>query len=114
MSYNNTFGETYAINNQVTSYIENRIQFKKLKNKRDAKMYILFDENPELTEWFEEDVKEFDVLFSEGWTVKDLAGYFGRTNDEVALLIMERAIRGKIKIEDRQLVKALWRSWGNE
>lgn len=105
MSSMERFAEEYAVNNQVTSYCENRVQFKKLKNKPGAKMYILFDENPELTEWFEEDVKELDELFRDGWTVEDLSYYFGRSNDEVALLIMERAIRGKIKMEDRQSIQ---------
>lgn len=105
MSCEERFAEQYAINNQITSYCENRVQFKKLKNKPGAKMYVLFDENPELTEWFEDDVKEFDELFHDGWTVEDLSYYFGRSNDEVALLIMERAIRGKIKLEKRKSIK---------
>jgi hypothetical protein len=92
-----------------TSYIEGRKQFKGLKRSNKAKMefgkvyYCLedLDERGVSLDWYEDDVIEFDKLYHEGKSVQWLSEYFGRGTDEVAILILDRAIKDKINPEKR-------------
>ncbi len=42
-------------------------------------------------------VTEFDYLWKEGHSLEDIAKYFDRDMDEVALLLMDRMKQGKVK-----------------
>jgi len=91
------------------SYIEGRKQFEGLKRSDKNRMstgevYYVFDdiEHKGISlDWYKDDVELIDQLFHEGWTVNEIAERFKRKDDEVAILIMDRAIKGFINIEKR-------------
>lgn len=47
--------------------------------------------------WRSSEVEEFDYLYNEGYSLWDIARYFKRDPDEVAVLMMDRIRRGKIQ-----------------
>ena len=47
--------------------------------------------------WSTKDVKEFDKLWKKGKSLVELAKHFNRTTEEVAVLVMDRALKDKIK-----------------
>ncbi|MED4914342.1 hypothetical protein [Parageobacillus thermoglucosidasius] len=69
--------------------------------KRIAKMKILYPETYMLFEdtdfyWDERDVLQFDRMWNEGYSLEDIATYFRRHEDEIALLVIDRARKGYI------------------
>jgi hypothetical protein len=54
--------------------------------------------------WSLEDVHEFDEMWKHGIKkgksseelIKEIAEYFGRTHEEIAVLVMDRGMKGKI------------------
>jgi hypothetical protein len=48
-------------------------------------------------EWSLKEVWEFERMWNEGKSLIEIAEHFGRTHEEVAVLIMDRALKGKIK-----------------
>jgi hypothetical protein len=47
--------------------------------------------------WDLEDVLEFDELYQQGKSIQEIAEYFGRTHEEVAILVIDRALKNKIR-----------------
>ena len=92
------------------SYIEDRKQFEGLKRTdrtrmATGKVYYALDDIDSygvFLEWYEEDIEEFDRLYHQGLTVDRLAVHFNRTEDEVGILIMDRAIKGHLSVIQRQ------------
>jgi len=87
-----------------TGYIEARRQYKGLRksDKTEPDYYYALDECDEhglSLDWYESDVEEFDQLWSQGWSIEKLSEYFGRTLDEIGILVIDRAIKGKIKAQ---------------
>ncbi len=101
--------QLFTANKLETSYIEQRKQFKGLKRSNKTKMdsgrvYYCLDDLDGWglsLDWYEDDVKEFDKLYHEGKSVQWLSEYFGRGTDEVAILILDRAIKEKINPKKR-------------
>lgn len=101
--------QLYAANKLVNSFGKDRIQFKGLKRSNKKKRnservyYCLddLDDRGVSLDWYEDDVIEFDKLYHEGKSVQWLSEYFGRGTDEVAILILDRAIKDKINPEKR-------------
>jgi hypothetical protein len=57
--------------------------------------------------WSMEEVFEFEKMWNEGKSLMEIAEHFGRTHEEVAVLIMDRALKGKIKKRESGI-------WGRE
>lgn len=49
--------------------------------------------------WDIEDVLELDRMYKAGKSIQEMCEYFGRSGEEVALLIMDRAMRNKIRVK---------------
>ena len=47
--------------------------------------------------WDIEDVLELDQMYKAGKSIQEMCEWFGRTGEEVALLIMDRAMQNKIR-----------------
>lgn len=47
--------------------------------------------------WSTKQVEEFDNLWSEGMSLKNISLYFNRDIDELAILLIDRARKGKAK-----------------
>lgn len=47
--------------------------------------------------WDIDHVKDFEYLWNEGHTLSDIAKYLKRDIDEVAILLLDRARKGKVK-----------------
>lgn len=47
--------------------------------------------------WTKDDVKDFQRLWEEGCSIQKLSQRFNRSQEEVALLVIDRASRGRIK-----------------
>lgn len=58
--------------------------------------YILFDKNPEFCYWPLLQVVDFDEAYKQKKSVQTLSEMFKRTQEEIALLIFDRAIKNKI------------------
>ncbi|PFI93391.1 hypothetical protein [Priestia megaterium] len=99
-----------TVNKLEKSYIEGRKQFEGLKRtdrKRMAtgKVYYALDDIDSygvFLEWYEEDIEKLDELFHKGLTIDRLAAHFNRTEDEIGILIMDRAIKGHLSVVQRQ------------
>ncbi|OIJ12684.1 hypothetical protein BKP37_12850 [Anaerobacillus alkalilacustris] len=48
-------------------------------------------------DWEHKDVEKFETLWKEGISLKEIARKLKRTHDEVGVIIMDRARKGKIK-----------------
>lgn len=57
--------------------------------------------------WSMDEVLEFEEMWNQGVSLVDIAEYFGRTHEEVAVLVMDRALKGKIKPRESGI-------WGRE
>lgn len=57
--------------------------------------------------WDIDEVFEFEGMWNEGKSLIEIAEYFGRTHEEVAVLVMDRALKGKIKPRESGI-------WGRE
>ncbi|WP_144645374.1 hypothetical protein [Priestia megaterium] len=99
-----------TVNKLEKSYIEGRKQFEGLKRTdrtrmATSKVYYALDDIDSygvFLEWYEEDIKEFDELFHKGLTIDRLAVHFNRMEDEIGILIMDRAIKGHLSVVKRQ------------
>lgn len=92
------YNEAFLASRLTLSYAVKRAHLPKIKNQK-GKIYYLFDdaaENGVHLEWLEEDVKRFDRLWKEGCTLKDLVKMLGRSDTEISLLTLDRAIKGEI------------------
>lgn len=82
-------------------YLNKRKHFKGIKGvENKGKVYYALDDCDShgiSLDWYEEDVEEVDRLYTNGLTVKQIAKHFKRNIDDVAILIIDRAIKGKIK-----------------
>jgi hypothetical protein len=47
--------------------------------------------------WSKKEVKDFEYLWKKGHSIEDISNYFDRDIDEVALLVMDRARKNKVK-----------------
>lgn len=56
--------------------------------------------------WYPEDVLEFDQMWNAGKGIFELAEYFGRSTDEIAVLAIDRRIKKAIKPRPQGI-------WGN-
>ncbi|QKE74749.1 helix-turn-helix domain containing protein [Arthrobacter citreus] len=63
---------------------------------RKRKKVVIVLEELDFT-WDESEVKEFVRLWKEGASIWDLAKTFQRPQAEIALLIMDQVIKGRIK-----------------
>jgi hypothetical protein len=63
--------------------------------KRYSETYVLFEDTDFY--WDERDVLHFDRMWNEGYSLEDIATYFQRHEDEIALLVIDRARKGYIK-----------------
>ncbi|POD46263.1 hypothetical protein BKM15_25815 [Pseudomonas syringae pv. syringae] len=61
-----------------------------------SEIYRLFEDRPEYLYWHLEHVLQFDSLFNQGKSILELVDIFNRTEEEMALLIMDRALKNKI------------------
>lgn len=61
--------------------------------------YIALDDSN--LDWEQEEVVEFDKLWSEGLDIRDISKRFRRTNVEVAVLVMDRHKKGRIKLREK-------------
>ncbi|WP_273125793.1 hypothetical protein [Bacillus weihaiensis] len=97
--------ESTTITCLENSYIHRRSQFKGIKSNRPkGKVYYALDDCDShgiSLDWYEEDVEEVDRLYTNGLTVKQIAKHFKRNIDDVAILIIDRAIKGKIQPKGR-------------
>jgi len=59
--------------------------------------YVVLDEVKINFFWSEKEVSDFDYLWNEGRTLKELANYFKRKPEEVLLLALDRGMLEKIK-----------------
>jgi len=59
--------------------------------------YVVLDEVKINFFWSEGEVSDFDCLWKEGRTLKELAKHFDRKPEEVLLLALDRAMLGEIK-----------------
>lgn len=59
-------------------------------------IYYLFDKNPDFCHWHLEDVLRFDAAYKQKKSIQTLAEMFGRSDEEIALLIFDRALKDKI------------------
>lgn len=86
-------------------YLNKRKHFKGIKGvENKGKVYYALDDCDShgiSLDWYEEDVEEVDRLYTNGLTVKQIAKHFKRNIDDVAILIIDRAIKGKIKPKGR-------------
>lgn len=82
-------------------YLNKRKHFKGIKGvENKGKVYYALDDCDShgiSLDWYEEDVEEVDRLYTNGLTVKQIAERFKRNIDDVAILIIDRAIKDKIK-----------------
>ncbi|QPA33403.1 hypothetical protein [Thermaerobacillus caldiproteolyticus] len=62
---------------------------------RYPETYLLFDDIDFY--WDERDVLRFDHMWNEGYSLEDIATYFQRHEDEIALLVIDRARKGYIQ-----------------
>lgn len=69
-------------------------------HKKTLKRYLMLDNSQVNWFWDEQDVLEFDRLFREGYTIKQLAKFFKRPAFEIVLLTIDRDLRGKLEVED--------------
>lgn len=60
-------------------------------------VYVPLDEEELNWNWDIRDVKEFDRSFNAGMNIFELAEKFNRCIDEVAILILDRGRKGKLK-----------------
>lgn len=58
--------------------------------------YILFDNDPDYCIWHLKDVLLFDEAYKQKKSIQTLSEMFKRTQEEIALLIFDRAIKNKI------------------
>lgn len=58
--------------------------------------YYLFSSEPDFCHWHLKEVLLFDAAFKQKKTVQTLAEMFGRSQEEIALLIFDRALKNKI------------------
>lgn len=79
-------GETWTIKN---------IEQKYLSHKRND-IYIMLEDEEINWYWDDAEVLEFDQMFNEGAQISELAAHFGRPTFEVALLIMDRDLKGML------------------
>jgi hypothetical protein len=63
--------------------------------KRYPETYMLFEDIDFY--WDERDVLQFDRIWNEGYSLEDIAAYFRRHEDEIALLVIDRARKGYIQ-----------------
>lgn len=71
------------------------LERKYLKKRNNGAIYIAL-EDADFT-WIPKEVGQFDDMWAEGVSLFDMAKVFKRTPLEVALLMMDREVRGKIK-----------------
>jgi len=50
--------------------------------------------------WDEKDVKQFDRMWEEGLSLPDIARAFGRDENEVAILAIDRRMKGYIQARE--------------
>lgn len=99
-----------TVNKLEKSYIEGRKQFEGLKRTdrtrmATGKVYYALDDIDSygvFLEWYEEDLEAFDALYHKGVSIERLAERFNRLEDEVGLLIMDRAIKGHLSVKARE------------
>lgn len=80
-------------------YLNKRKHFNGIKGvENKGKVYYALDDCDShgiSLDWYEEDVEEVDRLYTNGLTVKQIAKHFKRNIDDVAILIIDRAIKEK-------------------
>lgn len=69
--------------------------------RRTNSIYIALEEQDHI--WELEDVLEFDQLWQGGYSIEYIADYFGRKLYEVAILIMDRSLKGNIEPRENGL-----------
>lgn len=57
--------------------------------------------------WDYDQVKEFKQMWKKGFSIQEMAEYFGRPQEEVAVLILDRAMKDCIKPREG----GLWGKW---
>lgn len=57
--------------------------------------------------WDYEEVKEFKQMWKKGFSIQEMAEYFERPQEEVAVLIIDRAMKDSIKPREG----GLWGKW---
>ena len=70
----------------------------KSHNDQYRERYIMLGSENIKINWFWEpsQVREFDRLFKEGYTIKQLSKYFKRPQFEIALMLIDRDLLGKL------------------
>ncbi|WP_277630373.1 hypothetical protein [Atopococcus tabaci] len=49
--------------------------------------------------WQREEIEQFRQLWADGWNVKQIAALMKENPDDVALLVMDQAQKGKIEVK---------------
>ncbi|WP_227522037.1 helix-turn-helix domain containing protein [Bacillus solitudinis] len=84
----------------TTNLAHLRIENSHLTHSRQI-IYIALEELNFL--WDEKEVIEFDQMWKRGVSLKRMARYFNREEDEVAMLILDRKRKKRISVRDRGL-----------
>lgn len=79
---------------RVENIAKVRLEKRHMLNKRTS-TYIALEEM-DFT-WSTRQVKEFDSLWEDGYSLEYIAEYFNRALDEAALLLMDRVKKNKLK-----------------
>lgn len=82
--------EEILIHNKNKKKIESRYMTKKRR-----KIYTVLEELN--FHWDYEEIKEFKEMWNKGVSIFKMIEHFGRTEEEIALLILDRGMKNEIK-----------------
>ncbi|MGM9925193.1 MAG: hypothetical protein ACI35R_13190 [Bacillus sp. (in: firmicutes)] len=76
--------------------VEVAVEQRYLQQKRN-RTYIMLEDEEFNWYWDEKEVEEFDYFFNQGLNVFDLAHKFNRPEEEIAVMMIDRGRKGKLK-----------------
>ncbi len=86
-----------SISSKDEKFVIKRIEKTYMKDERQS-IYMMLENAPINWYWDERDIEEFDKSYSEGMNLFQLAEKFRRTEEEIVIMIIDRALQDKIGV----------------